>query len=790
MEKRTLISPERPGGAHHTLRHWLLAFGLLAVLTLVMFADVLFNPKPVVLSHRGCDLSKQFIHWLTFGFGELARGNLALWNPHVFSGAPFLGGFQSALLYPPNALFLWLPLDEAINWSIALHVFLAGAFTYAWAARRGLRPPACFLAAVVFMFCGAFFLHIYAGHYPHICTMIWAPLLFLAIDGLYERPSLGWSLLGMFAMAMQVLAGFPQYVFHTGVAAAIYCVLNLFRAGNRKGFLLGLAGIVAGGVALSAVQLLTSFQESREMLRSVGLPYNFAAIFSFPPENFLTLLVPDIFGDIKTLPYWGRCYLWEVSLFIGVSGFMLAILGGVCGERRTRRFSIVMVVLLLLLALGSHTPLFKALYLWVPGFDKFRGISKFTLLASLFLAMLAGIGLDELVKGRRPPRALIWGGTIAGFLLLVAAATVELPFPGAITEARWQSFMLGIRGTGETYLAPEAYEDSAFALLAQLAAARSLLMGGAMVIVATVLLLMCARRQRLGVWLLLTMAVAEPFVFARKSLDHFDPGQTVNPDVKQFLEAHPGDYRIVDLSEPNNMLMSMGAQDIWGYDAGIVLRYAQLLALTQNVEPDKVTQNLTFTYDDPLLGMFRCRFISKQRGGQELVAERTNCLPHLLLIQQYRVVTGREEIFGALTNAAFNPGKEVILESAPEVQPTNAREAGTASIIDSSTDYLTIKADVKSPAILLITDVYAKGWRARALPGSSQQHYQVMPADYCLRAIPLAAGEHSLRVEYLPSGFLIGRVVSLIALLVFTGLMVGWVWRRSLSFRRLDPKTS
>src|SRR5436305_3632771 len=132
----------------------------LAALTLAMFGDVLFARGDRVLSSEGLDLAKQFVHWRTFGFNELRHGHLALWNPHIFSGAPFFGGFQSALLYPPNVLFLMLPPAAAVNWSIALHVFLAGVFTLAWSFRRGLHPWACFLSAVTFMFCGAHFLHI------------------------------------------------------------------------------------------------------------------------------------------------------------------------------------------------------------------------------------------------------------------------------------------------------------------------------------------------------------------------------------------------------------------------------------------------------------------------------------------------------------------------------------------------------------------------------------------------------------------------------------------------------
>jgi hypothetical protein len=81
----------------------------LLVLTLAMFFDVLFLPGDTVLSNARTDLASQFVHWRGFGFGEMSRGNLPLWNPHVYGGAPFLAGFQSALLYPLNVLYLVLP---------------------------------------------------------------------------------------------------------------------------------------------------------------------------------------------------------------------------------------------------------------------------------------------------------------------------------------------------------------------------------------------------------------------------------------------------------------------------------------------------------------------------------------------------------------------------------------------------------------------------------------------------------------------------------------------------------
>ena len=53
----------------------------------------------------------------------------------------------------------------------------------------------------------------------------------------------------------------------------------------------------------------------------------------------------------------------------------------------------------------------------------------------------------------------------------------------------------------------------------------------------------------------------------------------------------------------------------------------------------------------------------------------------------------------------------------------------------------------------------------------------MQPGDWCLRAIPLAAGHHRLRLEYAPLGFRLGRWVSLTFLLVFCSLVVMTVRR-------------
>lgn len=64
--------------------------------------------------------------------------------------------------------------------------------------------------------------------------------------------------------------------------------------------------------------------------------------------------------------------------------------------------------------------------------------------------------------------------------------------------------------------------------------------------------------------------------------------------------------------------------------------------------------------------------------------------------------------------------------------------------------------EVAAPAILLVTDGYNKDWQASPLSGSVQTRYEVMPANYVLMGIPMAAGHHLLRLEYALPGFRLG----------------------------------
>ncbi|MBI4317003.1 MAG: hypothetical protein HY675_00820, partial [Chloroflexi bacterium] len=56
------------------------------------------------------DAVLQNLGWKSFARDTFLSGSIPLWNPHLFSGVPFLAAGQYAVLYPPGMLFYLLPL--------------------------------------------------------------------------------------------------------------------------------------------------------------------------------------------------------------------------------------------------------------------------------------------------------------------------------------------------------------------------------------------------------------------------------------------------------------------------------------------------------------------------------------------------------------------------------------------------------------------------------------------------------------------------------------------------------
>ncbi|HET7377065.1 MAG TPA: hypothetical protein VFK30_10175, partial [Anaerolineae bacterium] len=390
-----------------TRKRDLLALLALFKLTLLFFWKIAFTNLIIA---RG-DIFNYFYPYRDYAAQAVRAGHIPLWNPYLFTGAPFLANSQVGFFYPFNLAMAWLDTTRSINWTIVLHIFIAVSGVYILTRSRiQLSILAASFAATSFGLGG--YLGTQIEHVNQLQGLAWIGWIFWAYDLTIEDQTSGRGrrravlALSVF-IALQLLAGHTQSVFITLIGLAVYAIwpvveMIFVRARDTAPMLLKrllpilLASIFA--VLLSAVQLFPTLELTRLSARSGGLPTNLAVSFSLDPRLLGRALLPDYSG---ALPAGG-----EFTAFFSVAALMLMIYGLTAVwnksttnvQRPTSNLHSISVVAIvgLVLAFGGYTPIYYALLKIFPGFDLFRAPARWLVLLTFAGSIVAGAGLDSL----------------------------------------------------------------------------------------------------------------------------------------------------------------------------------------------------------------------------------------------------------------------------------------------------------------------------------------------------------------------------------------------------------
>ena len=735
------MPPKRAG-------RWLPYLAVLPFLPLI-WGPALLHPLTLLPTSARGDMISRFSPLRAFGFGALRAGHLPLWDPLILGGVPNIGGIESALLYPPNWLHLLLPVPAALNAILALHLWLAAALAALLARRLGAGRLGAALAGVCWSLGGTVWPNVRAGHLTVLCALAWAPLVYAAADGWLETRKARWLAAGAAAFALQLLAGNPQTAYYTALGVVVFAALRLPERGRAR-LAAGVGAMLVLGALAAAAQLLPAVQAARESPRA-GAGYAFAASFSLPPENLLTLAAPYWLGG-GTTAYFGRLYYWEASLFCGAAALVLAF---ACPGGR-RRPLLGGALALLALALGSRTPLHRVLYLVLPGFSLFRGPAKFSAQALLLLCAAAGLGLDAAAApGAAALRRRLGSGALAAAaaLALACAAAGLLPAAGAALTALSRS--------AESFVAPGVGADPEFARYAVGAAASAL---GASAL--AFLLAAAALRGGRPRWLA-ALAFAELLLFSLAQRDASPASQPVPPALERALAAGGEGRFMTRWPAHPNLGLVLGRPEVWGYDQLLTRRWAELAAWTQGTPVEGAGLYQPVELLTPRAALLGARWLYLDEAAR--VVEAKPAPPRAF------VAAARPATAGGALAALSAPGFDLrraaaVAAPAAALAPEGAFKGGAASVRDLSTDELEVEADAPGGGVVVLSEAFAAGWRAQALPGSAQDRYEVVPADHALRGVPVGPGRHRFRLSYDPPGWRLGLALSALGLLGLAAL--------------------
>jgi len=764
----------------------LLVFTLLTVLTCLFFHEIVLHPDKMVYSEHSDIVGYHYPLKLYQTEFVREHGRFPKWYPTSFSGYTLIGNMQAQTYYPPNLLFVLLPVEAAFGYYYMLHMLLLGFFTFLYVRSLGVSGGGSLVSALTLMFGG----YVTAGLvYPGIttimATMVWVPAALLCAEkGVRTREIRYFVFLGV-VVGLQFLSGYIQTSIMTAMLLFPYVLYRSYLIQQNIRYVAGLtAGAFVLGALIASIQLLPALEASRESTRYGVSDYGFSTQYSYPPEHLITLLIPEFFGSPKHGTFWGDFRSWDQNFwsyctYVGVLPLILAIFAVLCRRDKTIPFFALTASVSLLLAMGKYAPFYRILYL-LPGFAMLRAPSRFLLLTVLSLSVLAGYGADYIAKPDRvrerrrecAVRRTVYVVIFSICLLaigLISAHFKVLPF-------------------AEKYHSYEVVKySSAFPFLLCLGVLIILLQFSGKI----------SGRQFMALACL--FVVFDLWVFGLKYVDVKDPEDIYpfNPIVAR-LNKDPGKFRVLSLGEyegvlPQALASAYNLETVTGYDQIQSRRYRDFMSLIGGFKhqpsgqmpvekvfrPDLLSLlNVKYVLSEKLFYERWCRPLGighGRKGGQVFVCQNTRQLPRAFLVSDFMAVVDSDDAYSTLEEGGLDLRRYVVLEG--DIRkgrvPTQSSKKDV-DIVYYLPERMIVRVKTDEPAHLILSETWAPGWRAY----DNGVETEIYPAYLTLRSVYLKEGEHVVEIVYKPRSLRIGGWITGLTLIGLASYLFASFLRR------------
>jgi hypothetical protein len=516
-----------------------IALAILALVPTLLFLDVLlglnvFYARDVAHYYFP---AKKVLRDIVMG------GEFPFWNPWFSGGQPMAANPEHEVFYPLTWIILLPDYVYAFQLLPLVHVFIATFTMYALLRSMDLGRPAAVIGALCFSMGGL--LSSMLNLFPYLLSIAWFPLVCLYTRRyLLERRRRDLALAAFF-LGLQLLVGEPTTAFQCGILLGLYALYRAFHdertfAGAAKR--VAIVGVISiGALGIGAVQVLPTIDHFRDTARARGIPYAMASRWSLPFARLPELVYPALLGHhIAQDPsrYWGSGLYGEkvnIPFYYSIySGLLLTVLAMAGLLARARGTVLVLTIfgLSIILAAGSHTPLFRILYdSGVAATTRYP--EKFVLMMIFTLLVFGAQMLDRLLgaDARIRRMAMICTGVVT--VIAIGASLFSL-------SAAYEPWFRGFWAISP--LRP-------FDILVTLSRASWFLAAGRGVLL--LLLLWSATRVRQPLWLalaavflLLDLGTLAPELAPRLSASFY---RDVPPVVRQF-PADRNDFRVFNVA--------------------------------------------------------------------------------------------------------------------------------------------------------------------------------------------------------------------------------------------------
>ena len=726
-----------------------------------------FAPWNVYPGHSGPvknnaqpDIITQIYPWRHFDIQEYKKGVIPFWNPFSFAGTPHLANYQSAALSPFNLLF-FLPLDFLDIWSflVLLQPLLAGVCMFQLCRKLKVSKAGSILSSYSFMFCG--FLVTWMGYATLGYAILFLPLAYYSILQYVSSRSLRWLIILAITFPISFFSGHFQMSVYFSLGVFLFIFYNLLFSNERKLFATALLFSIFG-IFLTMPQVLPSIEFYSLSPRS-NLFQKIEAI----PWNYLpTLLSPDFYGNPVTRNDWFGHYA-EWSGFSGLVAFVFSLAAVILKRNRVTLFFIVLAVVSLLLA--YDTPLLTFLVnLKLPVLST-SAASRIIVLFSFSIAVLSGIGFDEVVSVYKKDKRKILLWFVVSLVPVIVVSII--PF-------------LHLLDIEKSHIAQKniVLPIALFGIIG----------------IATLILLVVKHKYSKLFFICCVLAASsfEMYRFAAKWQSFTPKKEAYIPvSISKFYGKQNSYDRLIGLSGGEDavyyrMPILSGYDPLYSVDYGKFVQYVGSGSY-KNPERSVVNFPLDGRYTPQALNFLGVKFIVRKDSDGEMVWAfpfkkyrpeqftkiyddasydvflNKNSFNRAYLVSN--VVRVDEKVKDNATLFDYDLSKTAIVYD--DVRGLSDKASGSVKILKYSSSRIELEAQTTGASFLVVTDNYYPGWKAFV----NGKEVKIYKADYAFRGIVIPAGRSTITFSFVPQSFLIGTYLFFIGIM---GMVVYYIIRK------------
>jgi len=778
-----------------------LAAGIFFGLALVYFAPAFFPGRGIF----GTDYLAGGYQFMEFLSNQLRSGVIPKWVPYVYGGVP-LHANPGSTYYPTRLLLMFVLPDSRIFPALLLTQFaIGGTGMYLLARELGVRSWIAFVSGLSFMFTGIIMSGVYSGHDGRIIVATFSPLVFFCIHrGMRTgrvAPFAGLAAtLGFSLLCFQIQSNY--YLLLAAAAWTLFCAWQFRESGWPKIVArMGMAlAAVAFAFALAAVNFLPFLDYVAESPRGAagGRGYEYATSFSMPPAEISGLAIPEQQGTLGT--YHGKSFFKQHTEYVGALVIGMLLLG-VYFSRRSRYWAFFAgtALLALSMSLGGYTRLYRLYFNYLPGVNKFRAPSISFFLVSMSLIIMAALTLEALAKIREKApeeekaakraakgakirtdsdlaRYMSIGLVALGALMLLVSQTIPSPLGEATGWIRFGLFLMIVGWLLWRWLADRLSSRTLALILA-------------------------------------VVVLTDQWIVTRKFFQTVPPPDEVYApdDVVQFLRSQQGDGRVwvfpfggqavyhgVDQVGDNriplrNYLMHFGFEQAGGEHGNQLERFNKFAGSGERVYVDwhnftgwpafMSAANIRYIVSGLELQMYDSTGSVANpieevfRGSTAIVYRNNLALPRAYLVSEARVIPNTDSALSFMKARGWNPRNVAVVDRSTGMTFPATPLNGTAAIVERNPDKVVVRTTANRPALLVLADVYAHGWKAWV----DDKPTPIAIANVAFRGIPVGEGTHTVKFEFDPDALRTGRTISLVLFILLVAYGVWWImsWRRN-----------